>query len=215
VGDTEATDGPLLAYEGTIEEEVPTTGVTNAWIVGGQPFTVTSDTEIDARAGTLASGSRARVEAVANEGEAIAKRVVVLPEDPADTAIRVEGVLQESDEETWTVSGVEMTAPVDAAAPEVGSLVTLEGQREEKKLVARKLTASYNPGRRGLALLRGRIGSIDEGGIWQVGLAPILVDASTFVRGEPEVGSSVFVWGSRDEEGSLQAAYIAVLDRRH
>ena len=215
VGDTEAADGPLLAYEGTIEEEVSTNGVTNDWIVGGQPFTVTPDTEIDARSAVLASGSRARVEAVTKDGEAIAKRVVVLIEDPADDAIRVEGVLEESDDETWTVSGVELAAPTDAAPPELGSLVTLEGQREEKKLVAKKLTATYNPGRRALAMLRGRIGKIDEGGIWQVGLVPIQVDASTFVRGEPDVGRSVFIWGSRDEEGSLQAAYITVFDRRH
>lgn len=215
VGDTVDSGRPLLAYEGIIEDEVSTNSVTNDWVVGGQPFTVTPDTEIDARSGTLAAGKRARVEAIANGDEAVAKRVVILPDDPADDAIRVEGVLEEGDDETWTVSGVEVAAPADAASPEVGSLVSFEGKREEKKLVARRLLATYNPGKRGLAMLRGRIGRIDENGSWQVGLAPILVEASTVVRGQPEVGRSVFIWGSRDDEGSLEAAYIAVLDAYH
>jgi hypothetical protein len=215
VDDTEGTDRPLLAYEGIIEDEVSTNGVNNDWVVGGQPFTVTPDTEIDARSGVLASGSRARVEAVASDGEAIARRVVILPEDAADETIRVEGVLEEEDEGTWTVSGVEVAAPANAESPEVGSMVSVEGQREEKKLVARRLLATYNPGSRSLATLRGRIGRVDEGGAWQVGLVSVLVEASTVVRGQPEVGRSVFVWGSRDEEGSLEAAYIAILDSRH
>jgi hypothetical protein len=218
-----ATDDPseetpaLLAYEGVIEEEISTADVTDDWLVGGQRFLVTPDTELDAQSGALARGTRARVEAVAEDGELVAKRVVVLAGDSEEEleeegAIRVEGVLEAADEESWTVSGVDVEAPAEAEAPEVGSLVTLEGRRVGDALVAGQVLATFAPGRKGFVLLRGHIGRIEEDGSWQVGLAPVQVNERTVVVGQPREGSRVFIWASREEEDSLQAAYANVLD---
>jgi hypothetical protein len=79
-------------------------------------------------------------------------------------------------------------------------------------LVAGKVLATFAPERKGFVLLRGHIGSIDEDGAWQVGLIPVQVDERTVVVGEPQGGSRVFIWASRDEEDSLLAIYANVLD---
>jgi hypothetical protein len=216
--DDSAEEAPaLLAYEGVIEEEIGTADATDNWIVGGQRFLITPDTELDAQAGHLAEGARARVEAVAEEGEFLAKRVVVLADEPdaesdEDDTIRVEGVFETGDEEIWTVSGVEVEAPAEAETPEVGSLVTLEGRREGDALVGRHVLATFAPERKGFVLLRGHIGRIEDDGSWQVGLASVLVGEHTVVVGEAQEGSRVFIWASRDEEESLQAIHVKVLD---
>ena len=209
----------LLAYEGVIEEEISTAGATEDWLVGGQRFLVTPDTELDAQAGALAMGARARVEAVVEDGELVAKRIVVLAGDSEEEleeedTIRVEGVFEAGDEESWTISGVEVEAPPEAETPEVGSLVTLEGRREGDALVAGQVLATFAPESKGFVLLRGQIGSIDEDGTWHVGLAPVQVDERTVVVGEPQEGSRVFIWASRGEEDSLLAIYANVLDRQ-
>lgn len=209
----------LLVYEGVIEEEISTTEATDDWLVGGQRFLVTPDTELDAQAGALAKGARARVEAVAEDGEFMATRVLVLADEPEaepeeEDAISVEGVFEAGNEERWTVSGVEVEAPAEAETPEAGSLVTLKGRREGDALVAGQVVASFAPERKGFVLLRGHIGRIDEAGSWQVGLASVQVSESTVVLGEPQEGSRVFIWASRDEKDSLQAVYVKVLDRR-
>jgi hypothetical protein len=81
-------------------------------------------------------------------------------------------------------------------------------------LVAGQVLATFAPERKGFVLLRGHIGRIEEDGSWQVGLAPVQVDERTVVVGEPQEGSRVFIWASRDEEDSLQAIYANVLDLR-
>jgi hypothetical protein len=201
----------LLAYEGTIENNVSTEAFPNDLVVSGQEFTVTPQTEIDARAGALKKGALARVESVADGGEIVAKRVVVLDDKQGGSAVHVEGVLEKSGDGSWTVSGVEVAAPAQAEAPEVGSLITLDGHREDKRLVAEKLYTTYHPGRRGFALIRGRLVRIGADGTWQVGLVPLAVPAEAVIRGEPGEGSRVFIWASRDDQGALRAVYVNVL----
>jgi hypothetical protein len=220
-GDSAEEAPGLLAYEGVIEEEIGAEDATDDWLVGGQRFLVTPDTELDAQAGALEEGARARVEAVAEDGELVAKRVVVLADEPdaepeEEGTIRVEGVFETGDEESWTVSGVEVEAPAEAETPEVGSLVTLEGRREGDALVAGQVLATFAPERKGegFVLLRGRIGRVDEDGSWQVGLASVMVDEHTVVAGEPREGSRVFIWASWNDEDSPQAIYANVLDKR-
>ncbi|MCH8000003.1 MAG: hypothetical protein IIA91_11050 [Chloroflexi bacterium] len=216
-GDTDEAASALLAYEGIIEGAVSTDEVSNDWVVGGQKFTVTPSTEIDARGGVLAEGARARVEAVVENGDVIAKRVVILADADADDAgeeiIRIEGVLEAGDDESWTVSGIEVVAPAEVEIPEVGSFVTLEGRLIDEHLVLEKLVTTFTPGRSGLALIRGSIRRIEESGAWQIGLLRVEIPEETVVLGEPRVGSRVFIWGSRDDEGSLQAVYVNILDR--
>ena len=202
----------LLAYQGIIEEEISTEDVTNEWVIGGQEFLITPDTEIDARAGVLTRGARVRVEAVVEDGDVTAKRVVVLAADPEDTGIRVEGLFEKGDQNSWIVSGVEVVPPEDTDLPEVGSLVTLSAGKKGKRLVADQLLNSFAPGPNGFAILRGSIGAIGEDGTWRIGFAPVQTDDETVVGGEPQVGNRVFIWGSRDDEGLLRAIYVNVLD---
>src|SRR3990172_8817140 len=201
----------LLAYEGTIENNVSTEAFPNDLVVGGQEFTVTPQTEIDARAGALKKGALARVESVADDGEIVAKRVVVLGNKHDEAAVHVEGIIEKSGDGSWTVSGVEVAAPAQAEAPEVGSLITLDGHREDKRLVAEKLYTTYHPGRRGFALIRGPLVRIGADGTWQVGLVPLAVPPEAVIRGEPGEGSRLFIWASRDDAGALRAGYVNVL----
>jgi hypothetical protein len=212
--DTEEAAPALLAYEGVIENDVSNADATGDWVVGGQRFQVTPNTELDAQTGALAKGARARVEAVPQGGELMAKRVVVLsdtPEAEEDDTVRVEGVFEGGDEGNWTVSGVQVEAPAEAETPEVGSLVTVEGRRKGDALVTGQQPDTFAPGRKGFVLLRGQIGRIEDDGSWQVGLAPVQVNERTVVVGEPQEGSRVFIWASRDDEDSLQAVYAKVL----
>jgi hypothetical protein len=204
----------LLAYEGVIEEgpDLSTAGSTEV-VVGGERFTVVPSTEIDARDGRLAEGAGARVEAVAEDDQLVAKRIVILADDSdGEEAIRLEGVLEETDEDSWTISGVEVEAP-GAEAPEVGSLISLQGRRHEDALVVDTLHATFRPDRDGPVLLRGEISEVGEEGVWRVGLAEVQVDERTVVLGELKAASRVFIWASRDED-SLHAVYVNVLDPR-
>lgn len=214
-GGTDEAASALLAYEGIIEGAVSTDEVSNDWVVGGQQFTVTPSTEIDARGGVLAEGARARVEAVVENGDVIAKRVVILADadDADEDIVRIEGVLEEGGDENWTVSGIEVVAPAEAETPEVGSLVILEGRLIDEHLVLEKLVTTFTPGRSGLALIRGTIRRIEESGAWQIGLLRVGIPDEAVVLGKPQVGSRVFIWGSRDDEGSLQAVYVNILSR--
>lgn len=214
-GDTDGAASALLAYEGIIEGAVRTDEVSNDWVVGGQQFTVTPSTEIDARGGVLAEGARARVEAVVEDGDVIAKRVVIIADadGAGEEIVRIEGVLEAGDDESWTVSGIEVVAPAEAETPEVGSFVTLEGRLIDEHLVLEKLVTTFTPGRSGLALIRGTIRRIEESGAWQIGLLRVGIPDKTVVLGKAQEGSRVFIWGSRDDEGSLQAVYVNILSR--
>ena len=214
-GDTDGAASALLAYEGIIEGAVRTDEVSNDWVVGGQQFTVTPSTEIDARGGVLAEGARARVEAVVEDGDVIAKRVVIIADadGAGEEIVRIEGVLEAGDDESWTVSGIEVVAPAEAETPEVGSFVTLEGRLIDEHLVVEKLVTTFTPGRSGLALIRGTIRRIEESGAWQIGLLRVGIPDKTVVLGKAQEGSRVFIWGSRDDEGSLQAVYANILSR--
>jgi len=228
---------PLLVYEGVIEGTVSTGEVINEWVVGGQRFLVTPGTEIDARAAALANNVRARVEAAIDNDELVARRVVVLAADPSQDAteegdvgadgteeggtdgdgteegvVSVEGVFEAGDGERWTISGVEVDAPLDVETPEVGSLVTLVARRKGDLLVTEKLLATFRPSGRGLAQVRGIIGKIEEDGTLQVGSARVELGVESVVKGQPQKGSRVFIWGSLNDSDALQALYVNVLD---
>jgi hypothetical protein len=205
-------DGPPpLAYEGVIEDEVKTSGVNNTWVIGGQEFLVTPSTDIDATAGDLTEGARARVEGVVQDGEAVASRVIVLEEEADEADVHVEGVFQRAGGGTWTVSGVEVSPPVGAQEPEAGSLVTVEGQRSDELLNADEVNTTPTPSSGGFAVVRGRVRDIDQDGSWRVGFVSVRADQSTIVSRPVEEGSRVFVWGVRDDDGDLRAAYVYVI----
>ena len=228
---------PLLVYEGVIEGTVSTGEVINEWIVGGQRFLVTPGTEIDASAAALANNVRARVEAAIDNDELVARRVVVLAADTSQDAteegdvgadgteeggtdgdgteegvVSVEGVFEAGDGERWTISGVEVDAPLDVETPEVGSLVTLVARRKGDLLVTEKLLATFRPSGRGLAQVRGIIGKIEQDGTLQVGSARVELGVESVVKGQPQTGSRVFIWGSLNDSDALQALYVNVLD---
>jgi hypothetical protein len=214
-GDVTTDEVPaLLAYEGVIEEDadLSNAGATDV-VVGGESFIITPSTDIDATAGDLTEGAGARVEAIAEDGEFVAKSFVVLADAPAEDSVRVEGVLEDTSEDGWTVSGVDVEAP-ESEAPEVGTLVSLQGRRHEDTLVVDEVVATFHPDRGDPVLLQGDISKVGEDGIWRVGLAEVQIDEDTIVLGELREASRVFIWASRSDDDSLRAGYANVLKPR-
>jgi hypothetical protein len=93
-----AADAPVLTYEGAIEGEVATDGEINEWSIGGRTFVITPATVVDARAGDVAAGSRAYVEAANKDGHVrgISRWALVYlgHPDPAGTRSRSTGSRQ-------------------------------------------------------------------------------------------------------------------------
>jgi hypothetical protein len=202
----------LLAYEGILQDEIPTGSLNNDWVVGGQRFVVTPSTQIDARAGDLAEGARARVEAVSRNGSLVAKRFVVLTGEAEAETIHVEGRLEQAKGASWVVSGLNVEAPSSVSAPDIGTLVALEGSRAGDVFVADRVITTFDTETESPVLLRGDIRTIDANGAWKVGLATINVSDDTVIVGKPQQGTRVFVWATRDSEGQLHAAYANVVD---
>jgi hypothetical protein len=213
--DADADAPPLLAYEGAIDEQPRTAGINNTWVVGGQEFVVTPNTEIDALAGSLAQGARARVEAVEGEsGELLARRVVVLDTRLVEEDIDIEGVFEKGDGETWTISGVKVAPPASVEEPAVGSLVSMRARKGADRLVAQEIRTSLQPGPKGFVIVRGRIGEIASDGGWQIGAVSVHTDATTVLSRPAQVGVRAFVWGSRDDDGLIRALYVTVIDSK-
>ncbi|MEX0800290.1 MAG: DUF5666 domain-containing protein [Dehalococcoidia bacterium] len=206
---------PPLAFEGTLEEQPQTGGVNNVWVVGGQEFVVTPSTAIDALAGDLTQGARARVEAVEQTGDLLARRVVVLDTRLVEEDIDVEGVFEKGNGETWTISGLEVAPPAGAEEPDPGSLVSLRARKGADRLVAQEIRTTLEPGPDGFVIVRGRIGEIETGeGTWQIGAVSVRTDQQTVLSRPAQVGVRAFVWGSRGEDGELRALYVNVIDSK-
>lgn len=201
---------PFLTYEGTIEDEARTSGETNEWTVGGRRFVITSTTEIDARGGQVKRGSRARLEAVSQDGKLRATRVIILETRDGDDSVNIEGLFQGVVVGNWRVGGLEIVPPQAEAPPAVGSVVRVEGRWEDDRLEGEKVILLVSPDGDQLVRLQGVISQIATDS-WQLGIAQVQVDEDTLIIGDPEEGARALVW-ARQSGGRLQAAYINVLD---
>ncbi|MBI2913028.1 MAG: hypothetical protein HYY03_03825 [Chloroflexi bacterium] len=207
------TSAPALAYEGAIEGDVNAQGSTNQWIIGGQTFEITASTTVDAQAGAVKAGARARVEGVSQGGKLIAERVVILAADAQPQSIHLTGVFQGQRQGIWLVSGLAVEPNQGAETPAVGSLVAIEASRQDKRLVGQRAIVLESPGDDRPVQLLGLVGAVD-GDTWTVGFARVHVGQAAKVSGDPIVGARALVWGQQGGDGTLEATYIRVLDQR-
>ena len=211
-GEDGPASAPSLAYEGTVRGEVSAADQTNEWNIGGLAFVITPATLIDAQAGPIQEGARARVEAITTGDGLVAQRVTVLAVKTDENSVHLSGVFQGSNEGRWLVSGMAVEVQEGEEAPTLGSLVTVSAERAGGRTFARQVDIVERPGD-ATVHLEGVLAAMD-GHKWTVGFTPIELTDKTKLFGEPITGVRVLVWGQRGEDGVLQAKHVRILDQR-
>ena len=199
-----------FTFEGVIEGDIRKS---NEWKIGGLTFVVTSNTEVDARAGEAKGGAPALVEALMQDGQFLAESVSVLADDVATDAAYLVGTFEDSDEGVWFVSGVEVVPPVRTAEPERGALLALELRRHGSDLEVQSSTLIEEPEETGLVRLNGTITQID-GAFWTLDFGNVRVASTADFSGpDPVVGARALVWGRQNQNAVFEASYARVLDK--
>jgi hypothetical protein len=211
---TVRTDAPAassgLWFEGAIEGEVKKS---NEWKIGGLTFVITTNTDLDARAGEAKHGARALVEASVQDGQLLAEKVTVLANDHGSDSAYVVGTFEESAEGIWHVSGLELVPPVRTEEPEPGSLLALDLRRQGNDLEVQSAIVVEEPNEIGLVRLNVVISGI-EGAIWTVDFGTVRVASTADFSGpEAVVGARALVWGRQNQNGVFEATYARVLDK--
>ncbi len=207
-----ADDATSLTFEGVMETDLAEE--TEELIVSGQRFLITSGTSFDFTAGNAGDGVRVRVDANAGEDDALeAQRVIVLAADrPRDSTYLV-GTFEGARPGIWVVSGIELGSPPgNAEAPEAGSIVAIDAREADDLLDATGVFVVQQPGQ-SLVRVEGTASTIDDT-VWNFGFGAVTVDSTAEVSGKPVAGARAIVWGSKDEDGAIEASYVRVLDER-
>lgn len=207
--------GEPFAYEGTIEGEASLQREVNNWLVGGQPFIVPQNVAIDALAGPAAPGARVRVEAVRQNGNAVASRLVVLASERPSAQVSLEGVLENvTPQGQWQVSGFLLEVDRSQSPPPPGTTVKVQGRRQGQAIKAESFLILQQPDEKdGLTKVSGFILQVKDDR-WRVGIVNVALTDDTEVNGEPIMGARALVWGRPGSRGSLEAVYIDVLDSK-
>jgi hypothetical protein len=192
--------------------------------LGGHTFKLDASTVIDSGSFVMEPGVHARVESecaeeVMGEGvcrgsELVAKRIVFLaPEGPLET-VTVEGVFQGQDDGAWIIAGL----PIDFApespslvTPPAGTIVKVTGSQDGQAIVVATAESVRPPGELGLVKLEGVVAQVDDNQ-WQIGPALFRTTAVTRIGGQLTPGARAVVWGLPNEDGSLEAIQVDVLD---
>jgi len=199
-----------FTFEGVIEGDIKKS---NEWKIGGFTFVITSNTEVDARAGEAKAGARALVEASMQDGQLLAESVSVLAADADANSAYLVGTFEDSDEGVWFVSGVEAVPPVRTAEPEPGALLALELRRRGNDLEVQSSTLIEEPDETGLVRLNGVITQI-EGAFWTLDFGNVRVASTADFSGpDPVVGARALVWGRQNQNAVFEASYARVLDK--
>lgn len=194
--------------------------------LGGRTFKLDASTVIDAGTFLMEPGVRARVEGecaeealvegVCRGNELVANRIVLLaPEDPPET-VTVEGVFHGQDDGSWIIAGIPIDFAPESPAlvtPPPGTLVKVSGSQEGQAIVVTTAESIRPPEELGLVKLEG---VVDQPGDnqWQIGPALFHATAATRIGGELIPGARAVVWGLPNEDGSLDAIQVDVLDTR-
>jgi len=206
----------LFTYEGTVEGGASLQQELNYWPIGGQAFIVPQNVALDALAGEAAPGARVRVEAVRQNGDIVANRIVVLASEgtPSDQ-LDLEGVLEEvTNEGRWQLSGLLVEVPEKQPAPPLGSIIKIEGQRSGQEIKAQRVLVLQRPDSQdGLIKMNGLILQVNEDRL-RLGIVVVELDDDTEISGEPIVGARALVWGRPSGRGALEAVYVDVLDSK-
>ena len=208
-GDTQGSSGKVW-YEGVIEGDVKKS---TQWRIGGLEFTITANTDLDARAGEAKNGARVLVEASMQEGQLLADSVTVLASDAASESAYVVGTFTESDEGVWHVGGLELVPPVRTEEPQSGSLFAMDLRRHGNDLEVQTASLIAEPGDTGIVRLNGVIAQI-EGALWTMDFGTVRAASNADFSGpEAVVGARALVWGRQNQNGVFEASFARILDK--
>ena len=194
--------------------------------LGGRTFKLDASTVIDAGSFVMEPGVHARVESecaeealvegVCRESELVAKRIVLLTSEGLPETVTVEGVFQGQDDGSWIIAGIPIEFAPESPAlvtPPPGTLVKVTGSQEGQAIVVATAESIRPPEELGLVKLEGVVDQADDNQ-WQIGPAPFRTTAVTRMGGELIPGARAVVWGLPNEDGSLDAIFVDVLDTR-
>lgn len=205
-----ATQSSPLTLEGPLEGDI--LGI-NHWTVAGQDFKVTPDTRLEAGVGGIRVGARVEVEAVSEGKDLLAQRLTVLASDQPATALHITGSFEGTDKDgLWTVSGMKVVPPENAADPAMNSVLAIEATRQNGDILLSRWSVIMPPDQTGVIRFYDTITSVD-GSLWMLQSFKVRV-ASTVPKsgGRPAVGVRVLGWGQQGRDGTLQAVYVRILD---
>jgi hypothetical protein len=194
--------------------------------LGGRTFKLDASTVIDAGSFVMEPGVHARVESECAEealvegvcrGDAlVAKRIVLLAlEGPSET-VTVEGVFQGQDDGSWIIAGIPIEFAPESPAlvtPPVDTLVKVSGSQAGQAIVVTTAESIRPPEELGLVKLEGVVDQLGDNQ-WQIGPALFRTAAATRIGGQLIPGARAVVWGLPNEDGSLDAIFVDVLDTR-
>jgi len=194
--------------------------------LGGRTFKLDASTVIDAGSFVMEPGVHARVESecaeealvegVCRESELVAKRVVLLASEGPPETVTVEGVFQGQDDGSWIIAGIPIEFAPESPAlvtPPPGTLVKVSGSQEGQAIVVTTAESIRPPEELGLVKLEGVVNQLDDNQ-WQIGPALFRTTAATRIGGQLIPGARAVVWGLPNEDGSLDAIQVDVLDTR-
>jgi hypothetical protein len=195
--------------------------------LGGRTFKLDASTVIDAGRFVMEPGVHARVESecakgalvegVCPESELVAKRIVLLAPEGLPETVTVEGIFQAQEVDgSWIIAGI----PIDFApespglvTPPPGTLVKVSGSQEGQTIVVTTAESIRPPEELGLVKLEGVVDQVGDTQ-WQIGPALFRTTAATRIAEELIPGARAVVWGLPNEDGSLDAIQVDVLDTR-
>ena len=212
VGSSSQSDASSLTFVGVMETDLGQE--TEQVKVSGQTFIITRETSFDFTAGNAADGARVSVDASAtDDGERQADRVTVLAADGQPDATYLVGTFEGSRPGIWVVSGIDVGSPPgNVKEPPEGSVVAIDAREADDLLDATSVFVIQQPGE-SLVRVEGTATTIDDT-VWNFGFGAVAVDSRAEVSGKPVAGARAIVWGSKDEDGAIEAVYVRVLDER-
>lgn len=212
VGSSTQADPSALTFVGVMETDLGQE--TEQVKVSGQTFVITRETSFDFTAGNAADGARVRVDASAtDDGGLQADRVAVLATVGSKDTTYLVGTFEGARPGVWVVSGIDVGSPSgNAETPPEGSIVAIDAKEADDLLDVSSFFVIQQPGE-SLVRVEGTATTIDDT-VWNFGFGAVTVDSRAEVSGRPVAGARAMVWGSKDEEGAIEAVYVRVLDER-
>jgi hypothetical protein len=194
--------------------------------LGGRTFKLDASTVIDGGSFALETGVHARVESecaegaltegVCQESELVAKRIVLLASEGPPETVTVEGVFQGQDDGSWIIAGIPIEFASKSPAlitPPLDTLVEVSGSLEGQAIVVATAESIRPPEELGLVKLEGVVDQ-PVANQWQIGPTLFRTTAATRIGGQLIPGARAVVWGLPNEDGSLDAIFVDVLDTR-
>jgi hypothetical protein len=180
------------------------------WTVAGQALLVDETTQIEAG---IVVGDQVRVEGLLlASGEWLAERILRPAEDAPGLPFEIVGVVQETGDAVWTISGLSISVDAETELEEgleVGDLVRVEGW-----ILPDGIWLAHEMRREGEADRPFEFaGPLESIAPWIVSGITLETGPGTVIDAEVEVGSIVHVEGRILEDGTWMASEIALLDQ--